>query len=63
MESVSCTNKLMMIDLSSKENVLPDESIDVGFGTIKPLKKLKTVQSPEVRNFRKEIRNFMVKVI
>ena len=40
LESVSSTNKLMMIDLSSKENLLPDESIDVGFGTIKPLKKL-----------------------
>ena len=63
MESVSCTNKLMMIDLSSKENLLPDKSTDVGFGTIKPLNKLKTVQSPEVRNFRKEVRNFMLKVI
>ena len=34
----------MMIDLWSKENLLPDEIIDVDFGTTKALKKLKTVQ-------------------
>ena len=53
----------MTIDLSNKENLFSDESIDVDFGTTKALKKLKTVQSPEVRNFRKEVSNFMVKLI
>ena len=48
LESMSSTKKLMMIDLSNKENLLPDESIDVGFWTTKALKKLKMVQSPEV---------------
>ena len=48
-ESVSSAKCLMMVDL--------------GFGTNKALKKLKTVQSPEVRNFRKEVRSFMVKLI
>ena len=63
LESVSSTKKLMMIDLSNKGNLLPDESVDVDFGTTKALKKLKMVQSPEVRNFRKEVQNFMVKSI
>ena len=63
LKSASFTKKLMMIDLSNKENPLPDKSVVVGFGTTKALKKLKTVQSPEVRNFRKEVRNFVVKVI
>ena len=45
----------MTIDLSNKENLFSDEGIDVDFGTTKALKKLKTVQSPEVRNFRKEV--------
>ena len=40
-----------------------DESINVGFGTTNTLKKLKTGQSPEVRNFRKEVQNFMVNLI
>ena len=62
LKSASFTKKLMMIDLSNKENLLPDESF-VGFGTTKALKKLKTVLSPEVRNFRKEVRNFVVKLI
>ena len=62
LESASSIKKLMMIDLSKKENLLPDKSIDVGFGTTKALKKLKTVQSSEVRNFRKEVRDFMVKL-
>ena len=48
LESVSSTRKLMMIDLSNKRNILPDESIDVDFGTTKALKKLKMVQSPVV---------------
>ena len=48
LESMSYTKKLMMIDLSNKENLLPDESIDVSFWTAKALKKLKMVQSPEV---------------
>ena len=48
LESMSSTKKLMMIDLSNKENLLPDESIDVSFSTAKALKKLKMVQSPEV---------------
>ena len=38
-----------MRDLSNKENLLLDESIDVGFGTTKALKK--------------EAQNFMVKLI
>ena len=63
LESMSFTKKLMMIDHLNKENLLPDESIDVSFGTTKTLKILKTVQSPEVWNFRKELRNFMVKLI
>ena len=37
--------------------------IDLGFGTTKTLKKLKTVLSPEVQNFRKGVRSFMVKLI
>ena len=37
LESTSSTKKLMIIDLSIKENLLPDESIDVGFGTTKAL--------------------------
>ena len=48
LESMSSIKKLMMIGLSNKENLLPDESIDAGFGTIKALKKLKMVQSSEV---------------
>ena len=48
LENVSSTKKLMMIDFSNKKNFLPDESIDIGFGTIKVLKKLKTVHSPEI---------------
>ena len=48
LESMSSTKKLMMIDLSNKENLLPDGGIDVGFWTAKALKKLKMVQSPEV---------------
>ena len=49
MESISFSKKLMMRDLSNKENLLLDESIDVGFGTTKALKK--------------EAQNFMVKLI
>ena len=63
LESMSFTKKLMMIDHLNKENLLPDESIDVSFGTTETLKILKTVKSPEVWNFRKELRNFMVKLI
>ena len=37
LESMSFTKKLMMIDHLNKENLLPDESIDVGFGTTKAL--------------------------
>ena len=48
LESMSSIKKLMMIDLSNKENLLPNESIDTGFGTTKALKKLKMVQSSEV---------------
>ena len=38
LKSASFTKKLMMIDLSNKENLLPDKSV-VGFGTTKALKK------------------------
>ena len=50
-------------NLSNKENLLPDGSVVVGFGTTKSLRKSKTVQSPEDPNFRKEVRNFMVRLI
>ena len=39
MESISFSKKLMMIDLSNKENLLLDESIDLGFGTTKSTQK------------------------
>ena len=52
----------MMVDLQNKENLFPDENIDVGFGTAKALKKLKSGSIPWSPKFQKRGSKFYGKV-
>lgn len=53
MFSEPATKNFMKIDLVTRENHLPDDSIDVGFGATKAFNKIKTLQAFDVCNFRK----------
>ena len=55
--------KLMKLlkDLKKEENLLPLESINVGFAAKSILKKLKTTEKPDERKFRKDVRAFLLK--
>ena len=53
--------KLMRIDLPNHENILSDESINVGFGARKVFKKLPVGQAQECRTFRKNVKFFFNK--
>ena len=54
--------KLMNIVLKKEYNLLPLEPINVGFGAKAVLKKLKTVEKPHDRQFRKSARAMLVKL-
>ena len=51
----------MRIDLPNHENILSDESINVGFGARKVFKKLPVGQAQECRTFRKNVKFFFNK--
>ena len=63
LEQNSSPNKLLQIDLNEKNNLLPIESIDVGFGAKVVLRKLTTVEKTLECQFRKESQTFLVYLI
>ena len=55
--------KLLQVDLNDKNNLLPIESIDVGFGAKVVLRKLTTVEKTLERQLQKELQTFSVYLI
>ena len=63
METHSSVKNLMKIDLTEKGNLLPSESVKVGFGAKKILSNLPTVQAPECRKFKQQAQCFLIKIV
>ena len=51
--------KLIKTDLPKEENLLDLDTVDIGFGAKKILRKFKTVEKPMERAFRSDVRNFL----
>ena len=51
--------KLMKIDLRKEENLLPVDSVNIGFGARKLLRKLTTTEKTQELQFRLEVRSFL----
>ena len=63
LEQNSSTSKMMKININESMNLLPATSVNVGFGAKKCLKPLGTANAPEVRNFYKNARQLLVRII
>ena len=60
----NCTcYKLLKLDLTKEDNLLPIESINVGFGAKAKLRKLKTTEKTLEWHFRKGAQALLVRVI
>ena len=55
--------KLINLDFRKEENLLPIESINVGFGAKRILKTLKTAEKSQERQFRQEARSFLARLL
>ena len=55
--------KLINLDLTKEENLLPLESINVGFGAKVILRKLTTAEKTVERQFRKAARALLVRMV
>ena len=63
LETHSSVKNLMKIDLTEKGNLLPSESVKVGFGAKKILSNLPTVQAPECCKFKQQAQCFLIKIV
>ena len=63
LETHSSVENLMKIDLTQKGNLLPSESVKVGFGAKKILSNLPTVQAPECGKFKQQEKCFLIKIV
>ena len=63
LEANSTVVKMMLLDLSKKDNDLLPASVNVGFGAQSLIKKLPTVNQKEVHEFRKTARNVIKQCI
>lgn len=63
MKENSSVFQLLNLDIKDKNNLLPIESIDVGFGAKAVLRKLKTTEKSLEREFRKSTRSFLIRLI
>lgn len=63
LESNSSVNKLLKIDLDDASNLISVENIKVGSGALLICKKAKTTQALEVRKFKQNSRDFLVKLV
>ena len=55
--------KRMEIDLRKEENLLPVDSVNIGFGARKLLRKLTTTEKTQERQFRLEVRSFLARLL
>lgn len=63
LESNSSVNKLLKIDLADTKNLISIDKIKVGSGAQLICNKAKTTQAPDVRKFKQNARDFLVKLI
>ena len=63
LETHSSVKNLMKIDPTEKGNLLPSESVKVGFGAKKILSNLPTVQAPECLKFKQHALCFLIKIV
>ena len=59
----SVIRKLMQLDFNDSSKLLPDSSVDVGFGAKRSLKKLNTIQSTYAREFQRNAKQFFVSLL
>ena len=63
MEANATTKKMMVINLTEGEDLMPVSSVNVGFGARKILKKLGTVHAIEIRKFYNNARQLLITLI
>lgn len=56
-------SQFLKLDLRKEANLLPAESVNIGFGAKRVLKKLKTTEKPDERKFRLEARSFLANLL
>ena len=47
----------------NEDNLLPLESVDVGFAAKSKLKKLGTLEKPQERKFRSDVQEFLIRFV
>ena len=57
------TAKMIKIDICDESKLLPTKSVNVGFGAKTMLKGLGTTNAPEVRDFYKNARQLLIRLI
>ena len=63
LDSNSSASKLMRIDVRAENNILPLESVKIGFGAKRALRQLKSEDKTKARTFRKEARDFLACIV
>ena len=59
----SVVRKLMQLYFNDSSKLLPDSSVDVGFGAKRSLKKLNTIQSTYACEFQRNGKQFFVSLL